>query len=46
MSKESGGGHGVKDHEVREGNDAYVGFRLVEANMQSVKSPLSKGVWQ
>ena len=39
-------GHGVKDHEVSDGNDVQVGFRLVEAPKWSVRSPLLKGLCQ
>ena len=39
-------GHDVEDREVHDGNDVYMGFRLVEAPMWGIKSPLSKGVWQ
>ena len=37
-------GHGVKDHEVRDGNDVKMGFRLMEAPMWGIKSALSKGL--
>ena len=37
-------GHGVKDHEVRGGNDVKMSFRLVEAPMWGIKSALSKGL--
>ena len=39
--KEKWVGHGVEDHEVHDGDDIYVGFRLVEAPMQDVESPIS-----
>ena len=32
--------NGVEDHEVRDGNDVQVGFRLVKAPMWVIKSPL------
>ena len=38
--------YGVKDHEIRDGNDVWVGFRLVKEPMRHIKSPLSKGVCQ
>ena len=36
--------NGVEDHEVRDGNGVQVGFRLVEAPVWVIKSPLSKEV--
>ena len=38
--------NGVVDHEVRDGNGVQVGFRLVEAPMWVIKSPLSREVRQ
>ena len=38
--------HGVNDHEVHNGNNVQVGFRLVEELVQGIKSPFSKGVCQ
>ena len=37
-------GHGVDVHEVRDGNDVQVGFRLVGVPLRDIKSSLSKGV--
>ena len=37
-------GHGVNNHEVRNGNDVQVDFRLVEEPVRGIKSPFSKGV--
>ena len=39
-------GHGVEDHDVHDSNDVEVCYRLVEAPMECIKSPLSKGVCQ
>ena len=39
-------GHCVEYHEVRDGNDVQVGFRLVEVPMRGIKSSLSKGACQ
>ena len=39
-------GYGVKDHEVRNRTDVYVGFRLVEEPVWGIKSPFSKGVYR
>ena len=39
-------GHCVEYHEVRDGNDVQVGFRLVEVPMRGMKSSLSKGACQ
>ena len=39
-------GHGVEDHDVHDNNDVEVCYRLVEAPMECIKSPLSKGVCQ
>ena len=36
--------HGIEDHEVRDDNDVWVGFRLGEATMWHIKLPLLKGV--
>ena len=38
--------NGVEDHEVRNSNYVKVGFRLVEAPVRGIKSPLSIGVCQ
>ena len=37
--------HGIEDHEVRDGNDVSVGFRLVETPVFRIELLLSKSVW-
>ena len=39
-------GCSIKDHEVRNGNDMWVGFRLVEESVPGIRSPFSNGVCQ